>query len=143
MNGLTREQALHNHIQRWMNRPFALGSVDCVTFTCEWVDSVCGTDYLSQVRAQLEYSTRGAALKLIAQARGYEMLVERFTKLPARRTGAYTRGDIALFSNALGETTLGILGERLVYAPSENGLTATDVAMCDCYWRLDELCPKQ
>jgi hypothetical protein len=136
---VTRQQALHNHLLRWRDRAFALGSVDCVTFTCEWVDGQCGTQYLQRVRSVLDYTTRLSALRLIAKRGGYEALVTEFTGLPGRREGEYEAGDIAIFSNALGETTLGVLGSRLVYAPSPEGLTATDVGMADCFWRLDDL----
>lgn len=143
MMALERSHALHNHLRRWMTKPFQLGIIDCVTFTCEWVDSQLGTAYLERVRRELAYTTQLAALRVISQRGGYESLVTEYTRVEAQREGEFTVGDIALFSNVLGQTTLGILGERLVYAPGEEGLTATDVALADCFWRLEALCHKQ
>jgi len=120
-----------------------LGTADCFTFTAEWVDAQLGTTFLRDAGEELRYTTQLGALRLIGQAGGYEALVTRFTRVAGRREGEFALGDIATFSNAQGYTTLGVLGERLVYAPSVDGLTATDVRLADCFWRLEDLCPKQ
>lgn len=136
---LPRLHALQSHLRIWMRRPFALGRADCVTFTCEWVDSQLGTDYLSRVRSELQYTTQLGALRTIQRAGGYESLVARYVGRPARSDAQFQLGDIAIFKHQdMPCTALGVIADQLVYAPSEHGIVGVGTTFCECYWRLDE-----
>lgn len=140
---MDRRALLHSYILEWRDRQFKLGEVDCVVFTCSWVDSQLGTDYLSIVRREIPYTTKASVLRVISRDGGYEALVRKHTGVDPVVTGKFEPGDIALFQNVFGETTLGVLGQRLVYSTGPEGLVATDSMKIDCFWRLEDLCRKQ
>ena len=129
------------HLALWRERPYALGKSDCVTFVCEWVDTVLGTDYMARVRTRLDYADNIGVLSAIKMPGGYEALVRAFCGDPAHPDAAWERGDIALFLTGKGEVALGLLGEHLVYAPDRDGLAAVDCARVLKFWRLP--CLKQ
>lgn len=140
---MNRKTALHSHIMEWQHRQFKLGEVDCVTFTCAWVDSQLGTDYAEVVKREVPYTTKASVLRVVSQDGGYESLVRKYTSAEPLTTGMFEPGDIALFQNIFKETTLGVLGQRLVYSTGPEGLVATDSMRIDCFWRLEDLCRKQ
>ena len=129
------------HLNTWRKRAYALGTVDCVSFVCGWVDATCGTDYMARVRTRLDYADNLGVLSAIKVPGGYEALVRAFCGNPAHGDEAWSVGDIALFLNGNGEVALGLLGERVVYAPDRDGLTAVDCRRVLKFWRLS--CLKQ
>ena len=124
------------HLALWRERCYALGSSDCVTFVCEWVDKTLGTDYMARVRTRLDYADNIGVLSAIKQPGGYEALVHAFCGEAAHPDSAWQVGDIALFRTGEGVVALGLLGERLIYAPDRDGLAAVDCSRVLKFWRL-------
>jgi hypothetical protein len=143
MMGMAQElqPAFASHLAAWRGRPYALGAVDCVSFVCEWVDATCETDYMARVRTRLDYADNIGVLSAIKTPGGYEALVRAFCGNPAHGDDAWTVGDVALFVNGSNEVALGLLGERVVYAPDRDGLTAVDCSRVLKFWKLS--CLKQ
>jgi hypothetical protein len=129
------------YIDTWRRRPYSLGSVDCVSFVCQWVDTTLGTDYIVRIHERLGYANNRAVLSAIKIPGGYEALVRAFCGNPAHGDEAWSVGDVALFLNGSGEVALGLLGERVVYAPDQDGLTAVDCSRMLKFWKLS--CLKQ
>ncbi len=137
----TLKEAFFVHLQLWLDRPYTLGSTDCVSFVCDWVDAVNKTDYMARVHKRLEYTGNAGVLSAIKMPGGYEALVRAFCGEPAHGDEAWSIGDIALFLNGRNEVALGLLGERLVYTPDASGLAAVDATRVLHFWKLS--CLKQ
>jgi len=135
MNDALKE-AFFVHLQLWLDRPYTLGSTDCVSFVCEWVDAVNKTDYMARVHKRLEYKNNAGVLSAIKMPGGYEALVRAFCGDPAHGDEDWSVGDIALFRTKENEVALGLLGEQLVYAPDRDGLAAVDCSRILKFWRL-------
>lgn len=141
MRNPEREFRFYVHLGHWRDRGYELGTVDCVNFTCSWVDNELGTSYLSQVREQIKYSVDLGILRTINKNGGYRKLVEQYCGPGISRDETWEVGDVALFTNGYGVEALGLLGERLVYAPDDTGLVAFDSYRVITFWRLS--CLKQ
>lgn len=138
---MRNDEPFFAHLDAWRQRPYSLGTVDCVSFVCDWVDAALGTGYTARVRERLDYADNRAVLSAIKIPGGYEALVRAFCGEPAHADDAWSVGDVALFVNGNGEVALGLLGERVVYAPDRHGLTAVDCSRVLKFWKLS--CLKQ
>jgi hypothetical protein len=136
-----RRERFLAYLQRWMPRPFELGVTDCVSFVGEWVDAECGTKFLPIARERYTYTTRREALTQL-HAGGYTSMVQEITGVIGETDpDEFEMGDVGMFQNDTARDVLGLIGERLIYAPATNGLIAVDVQRTQRVWKLSWLTP--
>lgn len=116
------ENAFAEHLHRWRDQPFVLGTADCVVFTVAWIDAQRGTHLTMQV----EREWRGRPfreLRTLAQPGKLRAAVEAVIGPPDEGTQCKL-GDVVMFNTAEGKEAIGVAGERLVYGPSNHGIGA-------------------
>lgn len=121
------EQRLSDTIKIWRTRPFRWDR-DCGRWAAACVIAQTGEDPLAELRGQ--YSTKRAALKLLAEKSMYERLDGMFERVEPCFA---QRGDIALVQdNCLGCV---IGGEALFYF-AEGGMTAVPRSDWSAAWKV-------
>lgn len=111
-------------VERYRNASFEWGHVDCFRFAASFVDARCGTNWLWTLQSELIYSDAVSALRVIAQAGGWEAIVTRYLGPPIPLNEVQF-GDVVLGrANPPLERTvaLGICDEEYFMAPGALGL---------------------
>ncbi len=140
MSNSTLSDRLLQYLWKHQRTNFQYGYHDCGTFTCGWVDSELGTDYVNALRAKCRSGGLVKYLHRIATSGGYAEIVKEFCGLDGN-PGIGKPGDIAIFVQPDGRQTLGVQTVRLIHIPAEEGLAAFDTGRIIVHWSLE--CLKQ
>lgn len=119
------------------DKPYVLGSNDCLRLACAAVDAMTGVDYWPRF---VGYTTKRQALVTIAKiAPSLGEAVTVTLGVAPTPVLSSLRGDIVLFRDDRGEDHLGICMGRVVVLMAENGTILADIgdARLLCSWRID------
>lgn len=133
---LTRAERLSAYINSHDGAQFRLGVHDCVTFVARWIERETGALSLQQVIDETGYTRSPQMFRLSRQVTVYRDFVTHYIGQPQHGDSAYSSGDIAMYMSMHNRPMLGILGERLVYSPSRDGVLASDALRAIHIWRL-------
>lgn len=130
----TRIERLSRYL--WMNqrKRFSLGAHDCATFVARWVDEEAGTNCTAKLIQLGRSTSMPKLLRQLRQVGGYQRLVEELTGVAGTFEAPWRAGDVCVFVGDNDRQTLGILSSRLIHAPGESGLAATDASRRICHW---------
>lgn len=136
----TLNERLLQYLWNHQRSTFQYGYNDCGTFTCRWVDSELGTDYLRTLRNRCVRGGLVKYLQRVGSPGGYASIVKEFCGLDGT-AGPGKLGDVALFRQPDERLTLGVQTIRLVHAPDSEGLAAFDSSRIVEHWSLECLRP--
>ena len=129
MNG-----ALPDYLTVTADRPFEVGSCDCVLWCCDWVARVSGRDPAAPWRGA--YRTARAARRLVRRAGGLAPLVAGgMARAGYRQTDDPLPGDVAVVSLPQGD--LMAIRTRLGWAVKSAGAVAVVAARVVVAWRVE------
>lgn len=123
-------------IEAARDKPYVLGSNDCLRLACAAVEALTGVDYWPRFSG---YKTRRQALVTIARiAPSLGEAVTATLGVAPRQVFAARRGDIVLFRDERGEDHLGVCMGRVVILMADEGTISAplDDARLLCSWRI-------
>jgi hypothetical protein len=140
-----RESRLRAVVETYRHIPFAWCSHDCVLFAARCVDAQLGTRFEFNIQRDYRYEGPISALRLVAEAGGWEEIIGRYLGPPSAAEGLRF-GDVVLGCAAPPferTTLLGICDEELFMAPDSNGISWSPMSQALKGWKLSDIAERQ
>lgn len=140
-----RESRLRLVVENHQKMPFAWAIHDCVLFAARCIDAQLGTQFEVDIQRDFSYDGPIAAIRIIAQAGGWEPLISRYLG-PSVPAHALEFGDVLLghAPEPYEHTTLvGVCDEELFMAPDFRGLTWLPMTNALMGWKLRDIANRQ
>lgn len=102
------EARLGRFIAENRQRPFAWGAWDCILYACSAVEAMTGGDPAEEFRGR--YHDKDGAAAILREVGKGTLLKTVDSKFPRRKPGHARRGDLVMFSGAVG-VCLGAVAE--------------------------------